>query len=1039
MTQRYRRVLVWVLVLLTIRCTGLALLQAPALGAELPPLPPNPDDWVCKDSTSAVTPADIDRWCREQVFRGLPAPAPLRVPPPETDLVTKNLFDVAYQDFLRSRTYTTVLGWKRDQTWRLTGPYVGPIGNGLTYGVHPAVRIYYSPEMIDWLCSDRAGTIPDGAMLIKEMHPIDASLNITRDADQCLQIHADVSPTSWTIMIKASQASQDGWYWANYTAAPPPPVAEQQKGNPPIFDRSAITSLDFYLNNGGSVPPTKPNPDWYPTGYVFGVEAPKKLPDVVFPFNEYGNYCLNCHASAGAGLTFASLENVLSPGLRFKQFGPSGALTSSLAELGLTNVPDGPSLAALLHPEAASTAAYVSPFPPPLSQPTQQFLDFYNQLAPVPFAQAWRQRLPAETYDHLVPAAKGPAQFLTSDQCISCHDTTFSNAALPNMIFKEQRSPDSTQLINLSPYGEWRASPMGLAGRDPIFFAQLQSETNTFPARATCLENTCLHCHGVMGQRQLAIDTAGQDDQGCKATFAIAPPPAVPFGKPFARAIVNQWPGALRNAQQRYGALARDGISCTVCHHVAATDLGEERSYTGNFVTGPANELYGPYEDATTVPKPMEHALGVTPLLAEQIRSSELCSSCHNILLPVFDNAGKLVKASYEQTTHLEWINSDFAPGRANFRSCQDCHMPTQFKGQELAFQIANIESSAFPPTTNRLPNAAITLTERDRYPRHSLHGLNVFLNEMFQQFPLILGARQIDYMTGIATVPSLITGRNSILDMAKSETAAVDIQVLQKTADGKLRAVILVTNKTGHYLPSGVGFRRVFLEFLVRDAGGNLLWASGRTNELGAILDGTTDQVLPSEEPEKFPGAPLQPHYQIIERGDQVQIYQELVKDSAGNLTTSFVRRFEEVKNNRIRPKGFDPAVFAQSPSPFIRELAEPHGAERLDPYYVDPQLTGADQIEYVIPLAADTLARVAEVQVSLYSQSIPPFYLQDRFRDANRGPSQEDDIQRLYHITSHLDVNAVTDDQGQRVLQGWKLLIATPQTARLNAQSGK
>ncbi len=41
--------------------------------------------------------------------------------------------------------------------------------------------------------------------------------------------------------------------------------------------------------------------------------------------------------------------------------------------------------------------------------------------------------------------------------------------------------------------------------------------------------------------------------------------------------------------------------------------------------------------------------------------------------------------------------------------------------------------------------------------------------------------------------------------------------------------------------------------------------------------------------------------------------------------------------------------------------------------------------------------------------------------------------------HITSHLDVNAVTDDQGQRVLQGWKLLIATPQTARLNAQSGK
>jgi hypothetical protein len=204
-----------------------------------------------------------------------------------------------------------------------------------------------------------------------------------------------------------------------------------------------------------------------------------------------------------------------------------------------------------------------------------------------------------------------------------------------------------------------------------------------------------------------------------------------------------------------------------------------------------------------------------------------------------------------------------------------------------------------------------------------------------------------------------------------------------------------------------------------------------GRTNELGAILNGTTDQVLPSEEPDKYPGNPFQPHYQVIERGDQVQIYQELVKDSAGNLTTSFVRRFEEVKNNRIRPKGFDYRVFLNSSSPFIQERGEFHGEERSDPYYTDPKLTGADQIEYLIPLDKKTLTRVATVQISLYSQSIPPFYLQDRFEDANRGAAKKDDIQRLYHITSRLDVNGVKDDEGQRVLHGWKLLIATPQTA--------
>ena len=40
--------------------------------------------------------------------------------------------------------------------------------------------------------------------------------------------------------------------------------------------------------------------------------------------------------------------------------------------------------------------------------------------------------------------------------------------------------PNAPTLINFSPYGTWRTSPMGLAGRDPIFFARLPSETQTF-------------------------------------------------------------------------------------------------------------------------------------------------------------------------------------------------------------------------------------------------------------------------------------------------------------------------------------------------------------------------------------------------------------------------------------------------------------------------------------------------------------------------------------------------------------------------------
>src|SRR6185369_7695308 len=89
--------------------------------------------------------------------------------------------------------------------------------------------------------------------------------------------------------------------------------------------------------------------------------------------------------------------------------------------------------------------------------------------------------------------------------------------------------------------------------------------------------------------------------------------------------------------------------------------------------------------------------------------------------------------------------------GRAGsaFRSCQDCHMPTQYKGTDLELKIANSETNEdFPPTTNRLPDDEIQLTKRSHYARHSLHGLNVFLNQFFQQFPLILGIQQIDFMS---------------------------------------------------------------------------------------------------------------------------------------------------------------------------------------------------------------------------------------------------------------------------------------------------
>jgi len=119
------------------------------------------------------------------------------------------------------------------------------------------------------------------------------------------------------------------------------------------------------------------------------------------------------------------------------------------------------------------------------------------------------QAMPSETYDHVWAKAgerTAANQFLTSDQCLGCHSAGGTGLQLD---MTERGAGD--QLINISPYGSWRGSPMGLSGRDPFFFAQLASETQVFhPQSAATIEDSCLGCHGVMGQRQFAIDRAAK-------------------------------------------------------------------------------------------------------------------------------------------------------------------------------------------------------------------------------------------------------------------------------------------------------------------------------------------------------------------------------------------------------------------------------------------------------------------------------------------------------------------------------------------------
>ena len=97
--------------------------------------------------------------CASGQESGLPLPSsflPDRLPVFQTQLKT----------FLTSGKYRN-LNWCEDKGLRDTGPFI----NNVSYGVHPVVKIYYSPSVIRWLQRKNPDElIPDGAIIIKEQY-----------------------------------------------------------------------------------------------------------------------------------------------------------------------------------------------------------------------------------------------------------------------------------------------------------------------------------------------------------------------------------------------------------------------------------------------------------------------------------------------------------------------------------------------------------------------------------------------------------------------------------------------------------------------------------------------------------------------------------------------------------------------------------------------------------------------------------------------------------------------------------------------------
>jgi hypothetical protein len=292
-----------------------------------------------------------------------------------------------------------------------------------------------------------------------------------------------------------------------------------------------------------------------------------------------------------------------------------------------------------------------------------------------------------------------------------------------------------------------------------------------------------------------------------------------------------------------------------------------------------------------------------------------------------------------------------------------------------------------------------------------------------------ILGVRKLDYMSTLTN--DLHSAISNFVQAARHETATVDI-TKPEVVGQNLIADVTVTNKTGHRFPSGVGFRRAFIEFDVIDSGSidpatgepKILWSSGRTNDEGFIIDNDL-KILETEYlgTSRNLKGPCQPHFfgkdRAISSSKQVQIYEELMTDSDSNFTTSFIRRDTPVKDNRLLPRGWSVKGPDPSLSGEFLHSTFPEGDAVDDPSYANG--SGTSSVRYAVPLSQlprgiDT-SRLT-VKATLYYQSIPPYYLMQRFEQA---PNAEG-TKRLFYLTSRLKTKGTH-------IENWRLKIASAQ----------
>ena len=321
---------------------------------------------------------------------------------------------------------------------------------------------------------------------------------------------------------------------------------------------------------------------------------------------------------------------------------------------------------------------------------------------------------------------------------------------------------------------------------------------------------------------------------------------------------------------KKQGTEAADGVSCSVCHQISAEKLGTRESFNGGFVLAPADSQdlrpeYGPFEiDRGQVRIMRTSTGGFQPVKSsDHLQKSELCATCHTLITTAFGRDGKEVGSLPEQMPYQEWLHSDFKTKQ----TCQDCHMPE---------------------VPEPAPITRVFGVPREHMKRHVFVAANFFMQRMLNQYRADLETE--------ALPQELSAAADYTVAYLKEKAARVRIENVQLNA-GRMEAEVVVENLGGHKLPTAYPSRRCWLHITVHDRNGRVVFESGAMRPDGSIAGNDNDA-----DPRRY-----EPHYSQITSSEQVQIYEDIMGDPGGQVTTGLLTAVRYLKDNRLLPRGFD------------------------------------------------------------------------------------------------------------------------------------